>query len=73
MKTSILLSASVAVLALSSCEVTGDPRSGGIFWSSRKAQQRLDDRQNTLDGIQRDTRAINRNSAYKQQKIDRLR
>lgn len=27
---------------LSSCSTTGDPRSGGIFWSPTKAQERVD-------------------------------
>jgi TolA-binding protein len=35
-------------LLLSSCTTTGDPRSGGIFWSPSKAQAR----QNELLGIQ---------------------
>lgn len=66
----ILAAASASSLALSSCETTGDPNAGGIFWSPTKAQQRLDDRQDHLDAIQSDTRATNRRSAATQRKIN---
>lgn len=29
------------VASLSSCSTTGDPRSGGIFWSESKAKERV--------------------------------
>ncbi|HEX8296001.1 MAG TPA: hypothetical protein VF593_06845 [Chthoniobacteraceae bacterium] len=57
----------LALLALSSgavlfvgCETTGDPNAGGIFWSERKAQQRLADREQRLDDIDHDTSRVKR-------------
>lgn len=44
MKTKIFLSRSLVcalVTVAASCTTTGDPRSGGIFWSPSKAQARL--------------------------------
>lgn len=47
-----------AVLATTGCETTGDPNSGGIFWSESKAQDRLHARQNELNTLNRDTREL---------------
>lgn len=41
--------------ALCSCETTGDPRQGGIFWSERKAQDRLYEKRETLRRVESDT------------------
>ncbi len=57
----LLLVASV-VVALTGCETTGDPNQGGIFWSERKAQGRLEERHNTLDRIEGDTRRVERSN-----------
>ena len=59
-----------ALPCLNSCQTTGDPNSGGIFWSAQKAQQRLDEREAHLNQIQGDTRAVNRRSSATQQKIN---
>ena len=53
----ILLIASAAFL--SSCSTTGDPRSGGIFWSPQKAQSRV----NQLDQIHQEAQ-------YQKQKVE---
>lgn len=42
------------------CETTGNPREGGIFWSERKAQDRIDEREDRLDVIEGDTRRVQR-------------
>jgi hypothetical protein len=48
-----------------SCETTGDPNQGGLFgWSSKKADQRLIQRQTTLDGLEQDTSSQRRRSAW---------
>ena len=36
---------------LPSCQTTGDPSTGGIFWSEKKAQQRMQDKQSELDHV----------------------
>jgi hypothetical protein len=60
-------------LALSSCETTGDPSTGGIFWSENKAQDRLADRQYQLEKTEGRTRSTNSRSAQTQRQIDALR
>jgi hypothetical protein len=68
----LVLSAGALACALASvsCEATGNPREGGIFWSEKKAQQRLDDRQNHLNEVQGQTRKVESNSAATQRKIN---
>jgi hypothetical protein len=42
--------------SLTSCATTGDPRQGGLFgWSEPQAQDRLAQRQGTLNAIENDT------------------
>jgi hypothetical protein len=67
-----LACASTATLLLSGCETTGDPSTGGIFWSERKAQGRLAERQSKLEHVERQTGQTNRKSAETQRKIDSL-
>jgi len=43
---------------LGGCETTGDPNRGGIFWSERKAQDRLYERESELQQVNRSTRRI---------------
>lgn len=69
----ILASASVATLACTSCATTGDPSTGGIFWSENKAQDRLAERQGRLEQIERQTGKTQRKSAETQRQIDALR
>jgi len=63
----------VASLALSSCATTGDPSTGGIFWSENKAQDRLADRQNQLEHAEGRTRSANSRSNETQRQINALR
>ena len=69
----ILASASAATLACTSCATTGDPSTGGIFWSENKAQDRLAERQGKLEQIERQTGQTQRKSAETQRQIDALR
>ena len=64
--------AATATLLVTACETTGDPSTGGIFWSEQKAQGRLADRQNKLETIERRTGQTQRRSAETQRKIDSL-
>ncbi|BCU77065.1 hypothetical protein [Luteolibacter sp. LG18] len=69
-----LLSSLVAgCLASVSCETTGDPSTGGIFWSERKAQARLDERQARLNRIEARTDAAQSRARAKQREINRLK
>lgn len=63
----------VVSLALSSCATTGDPSTGGIFWSESKNQDRLAERQYRLEKAESGTRSANRRSAETQRQIDALR
>jgi hypothetical protein len=65
--------ASLATVLLSSCETTGDPSTGGIFWSENKAQGRLAERQDKLESIEKQTGKTQRKSAQTQRQIDQLR
>ncbi len=68
----LALSAGVLACAIASisCETTGNPREGGIFWSEKKAQDRLDERQSHLDDVQGQTRKVESNSASTKRKIN---
>ena len=48
-----LLAGTTVIVLLSGCETTGDPRSGGLFWSEKKAQDRLAGRTQELQSTQR--------------------
>ena len=65
--------ASLSTVLLSSCDVTGDPSTGGIFWSENKAQGRLAERQDKLESIENRTARTQRKSAETQRQIDALR
>jgi hypothetical protein len=47
-----------AMVILCSCETTGDPHQGGIFWSEDKAKQRLEEKRQQLRTIEADTNRI---------------
>ncbi|MEI6175403.1 MAG: hypothetical protein WCS43_00810 [Verrucomicrobiota bacterium] len=64
--------ASLSTVLLSSCDVTGDPSRGGIFWSENKAQGRLAERQDKLEHIEKQTGRTQRKSAETQRQIDAL-
>lgn len=69
----ILVLAGSATLACTSCTTTGDPSTGGIFWSENKAQDRLAERQNKLEKVEYQTNRTNRKSAETQRQINALR
>ena len=74
MKSALLpLAALTAAFATTSCETTGNPREGGIFWSEDKANQRLDARRNHLNAVESDTRRVDRNSSATERDIGRAR
>jgi hypothetical protein len=54
----------------SGCETTGDPNSGGIFWSEDKAKQRIAARQQHLNEVEDDTARVNRRNRRLEQKLD---
>lgn len=56
--------------ALTGCETTGDPNSGGIFWSQSKANERLSQRESTLNRIDSDTSRVQRRNQQLQQRLD---
>jgi hypothetical protein len=66
----LLSTITLAASALSSCETTGDPTKGGIFWSPAKAQQRLDQRQQTLSDINDDTSRVQNSNQQKEQQLN---
>ena len=59
--------------SLTGCETTGDPTQGGIFWSPSKAQNRLDQRQQTLNQINADTSRVQRSNQDMQDQVDQNR
>ena len=69
MKSAILL---CLPFLLCSCETTGDPNQGGLFgWSSSKADQRLEQKQATLNALESDTSSQRRRSTHMQSQIER--
>ena len=58
-----LLALSQAALFLASCETTGDPNSGGIFWSENKAQHRQAVLQNELQDARSENARLRHKSA----------
>lgn len=65
--------AAAATLLATSCETTGDPSTGGIFWSEQKAQGRLAERQDHLERVEKKTDRTQRQSRETQRRIDELR
>ena len=55
---------------LTGCETTGDPRSGGIFWSERKAQERLYDKREQLREVEQDTERVQSRSQQTKRRIE---
>ena len=56
--------------AFTGCETTGDPTKGGIFWSESKAQDRLNQRSNTLNQIDSNTSAVQQRNQRMQQQLN---
>lgn len=74
MKTlSILLVAASALIGSTGCETTGDPNSGGIFWSERKAEDRLAERERRLGRVEGDTARVARSNDRLESAVDRRR
>jgi hypothetical protein len=57
-------------LAFAGCETTGDPNSGGIFWSPAKAQDRLDERQDRLNDLNSDTDQVQQQNHHLQNQMN---
>ena len=55
-----------------SCQTTGDPHTGGIFWSESKAQERLDQRQDELNRVDAQAAQARKNAQRKQAEASRL-
>ena len=53
-KSAALLGLAAAQLTLTGCVTNGDPTTGGIFWSERANNQRLQGMQSELDAINAD-------------------
>ena len=66
----LLCLASVGGLLQTGCETTGDPNSGGIFWSEDKAKQRIAARQQHLNDVESDTARVNRRNRRLEQQLD---
>lgn len=65
----VLCLAAVGSIVLPGCETTGDPNSGGIFWSETKAKQRIYDRQQHLNEVEDDTARVNRRNRRMEQRL----
>ena len=71
MNKSILLALIAGLgFSLTGCETTGDPTQGGIFWSESKAQDRLRQREDTLDQIHSDTSRVKHRNRELEQQVD---
>ncbi|HYR59621.1 MAG TPA: hypothetical protein VEO95_13365 [Chthoniobacteraceae bacterium] len=66
----LVLLAGVGGIVLPGCETTGDPNSGGIFWSESKAKQRLAAREARLNAIEGDTASVRRRNRRLEQQLD---
>jgi hypothetical protein len=71
MKKFFLLSLTAAgSFLLSGCETTGDPNSGGIFWSESKAKQRIYAREQHLNDVESDTARVQRHNRRLERQLD---
>jgi hypothetical protein len=61
------------LMGVASCQTTGDPTRGGIFWSERKANERLDRARAELGAIDADTARLNRKNAAMEDSVARKR
>jgi hypothetical protein len=66
----LLTLAALGGLVLSGCETTGDPNSGGIFWSESKAKQRIYERQEHLNDVEADTARVRRHNRQMERRLD---
>ncbi len=67
----LLCLAATGGIVLPGCETTGDPNSGGIFWSESKAKQRIYARQQHLNDVESDTSRVNRRNRRLENRLDR--
>lgn len=71
MKKLFFLSLSAAAgVFLPGCETTGDPNSGGIFWSESKAKQRIYAREQHLNDVESDTARVRRHNRQLERRLD---
>ena len=73
-KSTLCLALCGSALLMASCTTTGDPRSGGIFWSAEKAQARQDAlRMQESASLEATTAAEKRTAALKSQIAEKKR
>ena len=79
MKLSLMKSATVALilsstaLSLVSCSTNGDPKTGGLFWNENRAQDRLAEREDKINNLEKRTRTSYNSAADRKRRIDALR
>ena len=66
----VICLAAAGGLVLPGCETTGDPNSGGIFWSESKAKQRIYARQRHLNDVESDTARVKRHNRRLERRLD---
>jgi hypothetical protein len=66
----LLCLAATGGVVLPGCETTGDPNSGGIFWSESKAKQRIYARQDHLNEVESDTARVNRRNRRMENRLN---
>ena len=64
---------SSAALSLVSCSTNGDPNTGGLFWNEDRAQDRLAEREDKINNLEKRTRTSNNSAADRKRRIDALR
>ena len=69
----VALILSSAALSLVSCSTNGDPNTGGLFWNENRAQDRLAERQDKINSLEKRTRTSNNSAEARQRRIDALR
>jgi len=58
-------------LATPGCQSTGDPNSGGIFWSEDKARQRIEEQNQRLNALRSQREQIQSESAALENALQR--
>ncbi len=69
----VALTLTSAALSLVSCSTNGDPNTGGLFWNEDRAQDRLAERQDKINSLEKRTRTSNNSAEARQRRIDALR
>ncbi len=69
----VALTLTCTALSLVSCSTNGDPNTGGLFWNEDRAQDRLAERQDKINSLEKRTRTSNNSAEARQRRIDALR